>query len=350
MGLPPLYAVAKITSCADSIRVDTLKIGPLELESPVLLAPLAGYTDLPFRRCIRALGGCGMAYTELLSPKTLIHSNSDVKRKLVATAPDDQPLGYQVYGKEPGLVAAGAKWVEDYGAKLVDINMGCPQKKLSNKGRGAGLLRTPELAVEIVREVIEAVHVPVTVKLRLGWDNTDTAVGLAREFEKLGAAAITIHGRTRMQGFSGNVNLDAIRQVVEAVENVPVIANGDITSVESAREMFDKTGCEGIMLGRYPMKDPWIIRDIARNLAGEPPLSRPTRQERVDFMTRHFELSVEFYGAKTAVIIFRKWVRQYLRGLQVDRKLLAELMQITDPQEWRFRVPKALLELREGGN
>lgn len=324
-----------------------LKIGDLELDSPVMLAPMAGYTDLPFRRCVRSLGGVGLAFTEMLSPETLLHGKREVTRKLVATHPEDQPLGYQVYGKDPGQVARGARWVEEYGAKLIDINMGCPQKKLSGRGRGAGLLRRPDLAVDIVRRVLETVRVPVTVKLRLGWDNTETAAELARRFEELGAAAVTIHGRTRMQGFSGGVDTDAMRRVVEAVRTIPVIANGDVVSVETAREMFEQTGCAAVMLGRAPLARPWLLRDIARDLRGEPPLPPPAREERVRFMRRHFDLSAEFHGGDVAVLAFRKWVPQYLKGLAVDRATLAALQQLTDPGAVKERLAEVMLAAPE---
>lgn len=319
-----------------------LQLDDLTLESPVLMAPMAGYTDLPFRVGLRSLGGVGLAFTEMLCPDTLLHGKPSSVNPLVATCEEDQPLGYQVYGKDPELVARAAKWVEDYGARLVDINMGCPQKQLSAKGRGAGLLRTPDLAMEIVRHVRDNVRIPVTVKLRLGWDNTETAAALATRFEDLGVAAITVHGRTRMQGFSGTVNLDAIRTVVESVKTIPVIANGDVVSVATAREMFERTKCAGIMLGREPLKNPWLIRDIARDLRGESPLPPPSMEERVEFMTKHFERLLAFSGEPVAVIRFRKWIRLYLRGIPIDRALLARLMQITTAEDWRREVPRAL--------
>ena len=321
---------------------ESLKIGGLALQSPVWLAPMAGYTDLPFRVGIRSLGGLGLAFTEMLSPETLLHGRPSSVNPLVATGPEDQPLGYQVYGKDPDLVARAAKWVEERGAVLVDINMGCPQKQLSAKGRGAGLLRTPDLAVRIAQHVRESVRIPVTVKLRLGWDNTETAAALAMRFEELGVDAVTVHGRTRAQGFSGTVNLDAIRRVVESVKKIPVIANGDVVSVATAREMFERTKCAGIMLGREPLKNPWLIRDIARDLRGEAPLPPPAIAERVEFMTQHFERMRAFSGEAVAVIRFRKWIRLYLRGIPIERALLARLMQITTADDWRREVPRAL--------
>ncbi|MBN1269726.1 MAG: tRNA-dihydrouridine synthase family protein [Kiritimatiellae bacterium] len=290
--------------------MNSLRIGDLDLESPVLMAPMAGYADLAFRRCLRSLGGLGLAFTAMLNPVSLIRGTGRERNALLATHPEDQPLGYQLYGKDPDWVARAARWLEERGARLVDINMGCPQKRISGKGCGAGLLKEPDLAIRIVRKVLEQVTVPVTAKLRLGWDNAETAVHLARAFESEGVAAVTVHGRTRVQGFSGRVDLDAIRRVVEATDKIPVIANGDIDSVAAAREMFAHTGCAGVMLGRYALKNPWLIRDIARDLRGDPPLPPPTAEEREAFMRRHYELSVELYGDR-AEILFRKWLPLY---------------------------------------
>jgi tRNA-dihydrouridine synthase B len=316
----------------------SLSIGSLVLESPVLLAPMAGYTDLPFRLTIRSLGGLGLAFTEMLNPTSLLHGRSKAREHLLATCPEDRPLGYQIYDKDPELLARAAQWLVERGAPLIDLNMGCPQKKISRRGAGAGMLKTPARAVEAARRVVESVPVPVTVKMRLGWDNANVAVELAREMEKVGVAAVTVHGRTRMQGFSGKADLDAIRCVVEAVERIPVIANGDIVSPAAAREVFAKTGCAGIMLGREPLKNPWVIRDIARDLRGEPPLPPPSREERLAFLLRHFEMTAAEYNEAVAVVLFRKWVPQRLKGLSVPRPVLAELQGIKDPGEWRRRI------------
>ena len=321
----------------------TLQIGGLTLESPVFLAPMAGYTDLPFRQIVRSFGGLGLAFTEMLNPISILRGREKKVKYLLATAPDDQPLGYQIYGKEPDQLVEAARWLAGRGAPLIDVNMGCPQKKISGKGAGAGLLRKPDLAVEIARRVIEAVKVPVTVKIRLGWDNARTAVDLSKEFEKLGVAAITVHGRTRMQQFMGKSDWDAIADVRWAVGKVPVIANGDVVSVESARQVFKITGCAGIMLGRQPIKEPWIIRDIARDLNGEPPLPPPDRKEHLALMMRHFELCSDMYGEKMTVLQFRKWVPQYLKGKSVPRPTLAALQQMKDAAELKAKLMEVMM-------
>ena len=326
--------------------VKTLQIGGLTLESPVFLAPMAGYTDLPFRQIVRSFGGLGLAFTEMLNPISILRGREKKVKYLLATAPDDQPLGWQIYGKDPAQLVEAARWLDDRGAPLIDVNMGCPQKKISGKGAGAGLLRKPDLAVEIAGRVVEAVKVPVTVKIRLGWDNAQTAIDLAKEFEKLGVAAITVHGRTRVQKFEGKSDWEAIGNVRAAVDKVPVIANGDIVSVESAREVFKITGCAGIMLGRQPIKEPWIIRNIARDLNGEPPLPPPDQRQRFELMMRHFQLCSEMYGEKLTVLQFRKWVPQYLKGRAVARPTLAALQQVRDASELKAKLMEVMISER----
>jgi tRNA-dihydrouridine synthase B len=318
-------------------------IGTLKLESPIFLAPMAGYTDLPFRLIVRSFGGLGLAFTEMLNPASILRGREKKVRRLLATNLEDQPLGYQIYGVDPAQLAEAARWLVDRGAPLIDVNMGCPQKKISGRGAGAGLLRKPDVAVEMIRRVLHAVQTPVTVKIRLGWDHARTAVDLAREFEQLGVSAITVHGRTRMQRFMGQSDWEAIAEVRRAVDQTPVIANGDIVSVESAREVFRITGCAGIMLGRQPIKEPWIIRDIARDLNGLPPLPPPNREEHLALLLRHFEQCVESDGEKLATLQFRKWAPQYLKTKSIPRSLLASLQKIQDAMELKTRLSEAMM-------
>ena len=319
----------------------TLTIGTLKLDSPVLLAPMAGYVDLPFRLGVRSLGGVGLAYTEMLNPTSLIRTRTRKAREIIASCPEDSPLGFQIYGKEAAPLIEGARWLEEHGALLIDINMGCPQKKVVSHGSGSALLKTPAKAIDMAARVAQAVKIPVTVKIRLGWTE-NIAVELAREFEKVGVAAVTVHGRTRAQGFSGTADWDSIRHVVEAVR-IPVIANGDVVSVETAREVFRRTGCAGIMVGRCALKEPWVLRDIARDLKGEAPLPPPTAEERVAFMLQHFDRGIELYGEQAAVLRYRAWIAQYIKGLAIPRPLLASLMQMRDAKEWRERMTAVLL-------
>lgn len=339
-----LRAVPRAAYHARAMDVpQTLTIGSFKLESPVLLAPLAGYTDLPFRMAVRSFGGLGLAFTEMLNPSSLLHNGGKIIKQLLSTEPGDRPVSYQIYGNDAALLAQGAQWLVERGAELIDINMGCPQKKISGRGAGAGLLKTPELAVKIAEDVVHAVKVPVTVKIRLGWDDPAVGLTLAKEFERVGVAAVTVHGRTRLQRFAGQADWDGIRAIVEAVRTIPVIANGDITSPAVAREVFAKTGCAGVMLGRQPLKEPWIIRDITRDLRGEPPLPPPSAAERLAVMLEQYDRSVPIYSERVALLLFRKWTFRYLRSLGIDKTVIVPILHIEDPVEWRKQVTDVML-------
>ena len=310
--------------------VRQLTIGNLALAPPVLLAPMAGFSDLPFRLGIRKLGGVGLAFTEMLNPASLLRGRSRRRSALLATCDDDRPLGYQLYGKDADEMAAGARWLVEHGAPLVDLNMGCPQRKISSRGSGAGLLRTPELACEIARRVVEAVDVPVTAKLRLGWDDGDrTAASLARDLASAGIAAVTIHGRVRAQGFGGYADYSAIRAVVETVPQIPVIGNGDIDTPAAALRMFEETGCAGIMIARGALWNPWLLRDIAHALRGEPLPPPPAREDWLALAESHFAGIRALYG-EAAVVLFRKWLVRYARGLGLDKVRRNTLLQVED--------------------
>ena len=323
-----------------------LTIGTLVFESPVLFAPLAGYSDFAFRQSLRELGGVGLAYTEMLSPASLLMNKVKKLKTLIATSDADSPLGYQIYGTHPDKLAKAAEWLEQHGARLVDINMGCPQRKISTHGAGAGLLRTPDEAVGIAAQVVKAVSIPVTVKLRLGWDlQTLVAHELVPRLENAGVAAVTIHGRTRAQGYTGQADLDQIRKVVQSASRIPVIGNGDVTSPATARNMFTETGCAAIMIGRGAMKNPWLIRDVRNDLKGLPPAPAPTREEWVRFALGHFDRMVELYGPKGASLLYRKWIPQYLRRLLAGRQHLVTMMMIEEAPLMRNAI-EALFEIR----
>src|SRR6202790_1380431 len=221
----------------------TLRIGNLELPSRFLLSPLAGYTNLPFRAAVRELGGLGLATTDLVNARALLRANARTL-ELIQTCPEDRPVAVQIYGSEPKEMSEAARWLESYGVSAVDINMGCPVHKITRGGGGSAMMCDPAKTIGLVRTVVEAVQIPVTVKMRLGWDDDSwSAPFFAREFEQAGVAAVIIHGRTRAQGFGGKVNLDGIRAVVEAVDQMPVIGNGDVRSMEDAAHMLAVTGC-----------------------------------------------------------------------------------------------------------
>ncbi|MFN0199314.1 MAG: tRNA dihydrouridine synthase [Planctomycetaceae bacterium] len=321
----------------------TLRIGERIIPTRYSLSPLAGYTHLAFRRAIRELGGLGLATTDLVQA-TFLTSGHKRTQELVSTVPADQPMSVQIYGGRQTHLIAAARWLEDHGYQGVDLNMGCPMAKVTGQGGGARLMCDESGACSIVGELVNAVRIPVTVKMRLGWDRQNlTAPALAREFEQLGVAAITIHGRTRQQGFHGTVDLDGIRAVAEAVERIPVIGNGDVRTVADAFHMRDYTGCDGIAIGRGALLDPWIFRKIERaELARDDALDEPTAAEQIDFLVRHFTLMSEQHG-EYGCILFRKFAAWYGDRLGIPEDLEDRLRQCATFGDFESLVP----EIRE---
>ncbi len=305
-----------------------LSFGSLVLPSRYLLAPLAGYTNLPFRLAVRELGGLGLATTDLVNARALL-TRSRRTLELIETCPEDRPVAVQIYGANAAEMAEASQWLEGYGVSSVDINMGCPVHKVTRGGGGSALLCDRAGTVDLVHRVVDSVRIPVTVKMRLGWDDAShSAPFFAREFEQAGVAAVTIHGRTRAQGFGGDVNLAGIRAVVEAVERIPVIGNGDVRTVDDAARMLDFTGCAGIAVGRGALLNPWFFAQLRRwEVTGEP--GRPaTYLERLDFMARHFGLLVRHKGERFACLSFRKVANWYCRVLKPGREIQQQLMMI----------------------
>lgn len=272
-GIESQAAAAGVPAAAVGIR-----IGSLRPASRYSLAPLAGYTNYGFRRAVRELGGLGLATTDLISSKALL-IRSRKTMELLHTCPADRPLVVQIYGTVAEEMRDAARWLEGYGASAVDINMGCPVHKVTRGGGGSAMLCDVDNTVRLVRTIVEGVRIPVTVKMRLGWDDRSlSAPFFARAFEQAGVAAITIHGRTREQGFGGTVSLDGIRAVVEAVERIPVLGNGDVRTIEDAMRMRAVTGCAGVAIGRGAPPEPVDLRP-ARSLGGDRD-ARPVRNVR----------------------------------------------------------------------
>jgi tRNA-dihydrouridine synthase B len=355
-----LLDIASLRVAPAAIDDSPLVIGGRTMPSRYFLAPLAGYTHLAFRRVIRERGGLGLATTDLVQA-TMLLSGRRKSLDLIATAPDDRPLSVQIFSGQKDELVKAARWLEDQGYTGVDINMGCPMAKVNGSGGGARLMCDVDGACGVVRDVVAAVSVPVTVKMRLGWDTDHiTAPALAREFEQLGVAAITIHGRTRQQGFRGTVCHDGIRQVVEAVEHIPVIGNGDVRTVADALQMRRATGCSAVAIGRGAMLDPWIFARIERTLRGEPH-REPTPDEQVDFLVRHFSLMTEQHGDESC-LLFRKFAAWYGARLGIPEDLedrlrrietVADLPIIADDirrrhGERRTRVATALVRVPNG--
>jgi nifR3 family TIM-barrel protein len=305
-----------------------MRIGALTLASRYFLSPLAGYTNLPFRMAVRELGGVGLAATELVSTRALLMGSAKTS-EYIETCKEDSPLAVQIFGADPGEMCAAAQWLETYGAAVIDINMGCPVAKVVKGGGGSAMMCNVGATVQLLAGIVKAVRIPVTVKMRLGWDAQNlTAPKLAREFEQVGVAAVMIHGRTREQGFSGQVDRAGIRAVVEAVERMPVIGNGDVRSIADARTMFDETGCAGIAIGRGALLNPWIFAQLREwEQTGQIGFI-PTYQQRLDFMARHYHLLVGQRGERFASLTFRKSAGWYSRVLKPGKDIHQRLMLI----------------------
>ena len=303
-------------------------MGTLTLASRYFLSPLAGYTNMPFRVAVRELGGLGLATTELVSTRALLLGSAKTS-EYIETCAADAPLAVQIFGADAKEMCAASQWLENYGAAAIDINMGCPVAKVVKGGGGSAMMCNIAASIQLVCALVEAVRIPVTVKMRLGWDDLNvTAPRLAREFEQAGVAAVTIHGRTREQGFSGKVNTAGIRAVVEAVERMPIIGNGDVRTIADAQRMFDETGCAGIGIGRGALLNPWIFAQLCNAEQTGRLESAPTYEQRLDFMSRHYYLLVEQRGERHASLTFRKCGGWYSRVLRPGKELHQRLMML----------------------
>jgi nifR3 family TIM-barrel protein len=255
-----------------------MRLGPLTLPSNLFLSPLAGYTNLPFRLVVRELGGVGLCTTDLVNARSLLEKREKAF-KLIETRAEDSPLAVQLFGSVPEEMRDAAVFLESTGVASVDINMGCPVRKVVNVGGGSAMMTELGKTAALVKGMVNAVKIPVTAKMRLGWDDQNiTAPDLARALEDVGVAAIFVHGRTREQGFTGTVNLAGIRSVVQAVKTIPVIGNGDIITPQAAKKMFDDTGCAGVSIGRGAFYDPWIFKRTLHYLNSGNPTEKAGKQ------------------------------------------------------------------------
>ncbi|HEY7315160.1 MAG TPA: tRNA dihydrouridine synthase DusB [Gemmataceae bacterium] len=327
-----------------------LRIGSVQLPSRYLLAPLAGYTNLSFRLAVRALGGLGLATTDLVNARALLQASRKTM-ELIQTCPEDRPVAVQIYGSNAAEMRDAAQWLEDYGVSAVDINMGCPVNKVVRGGGGSAMMCDAVNTVDLVRTIVEGVRIPVTVKMRLGWDDDNlSAPFFAREFEKAGVAAVTIHGRTRAQGFGGGVNLDGIRAVVEAVERIPILGNGDVRTIADADHMRRATCCAGVAIGRGALLNPWFFAQLTRWEETGDPGPPATYHQRLAFMDRHFHLLVEHRGERFACLTFRKVANWYCRVLRPGRDIQQRLMMIERVEVFERIVEeiRAILAQRAG--
>lgn len=306
-----------------------LRFGALELKSNLFLSPLAGYTNLPFRLTLRELGGLDLATTDLVNARSLIEKNPKAL-KLIETSAADRPLAVQLFGSVPEEMRDAAAYLESIGISSVDINMGCPVKKVCRVGGGSAMMTELGKTASLVKGMVEAVKIPVTAKMRLGWDDDNlTAPDLARALEDVGVAAIFVHGRTREQGFSGTVKLAGIRAVVGAVHHTPIIGNGDVTTPQAAKLMLEETGCAGVSIGRGAFYNPWIFRHTRHFLdCGDVP-SEATYEERVRVMCRHLDLMVEVFGETHGCRMFRKVAPWYSKRFGPVSEFNKRVVQLT---------------------
>jgi len=290
-----------------------MKIGSLELDSPVVMAPMCGCTDLPFRRIAREFG-CGLAFAEMVKDRAVIQKNRRTL-ELIATADWDRPLGLQLAGREPEILTEAARILEDHGASLIDINLGCPVRKIVKEGCGSALLREPDQVGRMVEAMVRAVDVPVTIKIRTGFDDEPegTYIRVVKNAESAGAAGVTIHGRTRLQKFGGLSNHQAIAALKEAV-SIPVIGNGNIHSAQDAKKMIDETGCDGVMVARGALGNPWIYRDIKAYLESGRIPAPPTIAERAAVLRKHFRYLLDFYGNPRAFLLVRRVLHWFVKS------------------------------------
>lgn len=298
------------------------------LQSKALLAPLAGITNLPFRLIAREFG-CGGCFTEMISANGLIRESAKTNEYL-KTCPEDKPLGVQLFGADPNIMVQAAVIVAGHHPDLIDINMGCPVRKVVKTGSGAILMKDPILAGRIISAVVKAVPVPVTVKIRAGWSRSSiNAVTMARIAEDAGAAAIIVHGRTADQGFSGHADWGVIAQVKSAVK-IPVIGNGDIWQPQDALLMRTQTGCDAVMVGRGALGNPWLFQGINQLFAGVSGNYCPSLSERQDIIKKHWGMEARIYGGRLASRTFRKHLLWYTKGLVGSGRFRETVGKMTD--------------------
>ncbi|MEM1061705.1 MAG: tRNA dihydrouridine synthase DusB [Planctomycetota bacterium] len=297
-----------------------LDYGPLRLATRFHLSPLAGFTNLPFRRIVRELGGLGLATTDLVNARGLLEG-SRKSLELIETTPDDEPLAVQIFGHDPHAMAEAAKLLEGRGVISIDINMGCPVDRIVGQGAGSAMMKAdPCATVNLVKAVVDAVSIPVTVKMRLGWDERHmTAPKFACDFESVGVVAVAIHGRTRAQGFTGTVDLDGIAAVVDAVDAIPVVGNGDVRTVADAERMASVTGCDAVSVGRGALANPWIFRQLHERSTTVEFGPSGTFDDRLDLLRKQFAFLAERHGPDGAVPRFRKMTHWYLKAMRVRK-------------------------------
>ena len=294
-----------------------MKLGTITLDDPLILAPLAGITDLPFRLIVK-MAGCGLVCSEMISANGLVHKSTKTLRML-ASDPGEKPLSVQIFGSDPAIMAEAARMAEASGADILDVNFGCAVRKIVKTGSGVALMRTPDRAEAILTAIRQAIKMPLTIKIRSGWNRSgDEAVEIARMADACGIDAITVHPRTASQGFGGVADWDLIRRVKQAVR-IPVVGNGDIRYPQDATDMFQQTGCDGVMIGRAAIGHPWIFSQTRDLLSGRTPAQVDDRHHRRT-MVRYLDAAVNYYGETVACRMMRSRLGWFVKGLPHNKR------------------------------
>lgn len=308
-----------------------LSIGGVRLDHRVILAPMAGVSDLPFRLLCREQGAA-MVCTEMISAKAILYGNKNTEA-LMAIHPKEGPVSLQLFGSDPEIVSEMAKRIEERPFAVLDLNMGCPVPKVVNNGEGSALMKNPVLAGTIIEKTVRAIQKPVTVKIRKGFDDGHVnAVEIARIAQESGAAAVAVHGRTRQQFYSGTADWDIIAQVKQAVR-IPVLGNGDVTDAQTAVKRMEQTGCDGVLVGRAAQGNPWIFSQIAAALEGRAVPEPPDNRTRYETVVRHARMAVRYKGEKRAVPEMRKHLAWYTAGMPHSSRLRRRINELETLEE-----------------
>ncbi|MFH1288990.1 MAG: tRNA dihydrouridine synthase DusB [bacterium] len=304
-----------------------LKIGNLELKNNIILAPMAGYTDLPFRLLVKEISGCGLVCSEMISSEGLVRKNKKTQDLLISTK-EERPVSFQIFGSNSDVMAEAGLFLEEMGADVIDLNFGCPEAKVVRSGSGSALLKDQELLFSIVRAIRKKVKIPLTIKIRSGWDAQNiNAVVVAKKGEACGVDAVIIHPRTRSQFFYGHSDWQIIKDIKSEVK-IPVIGSGDIENVSDAKDMMENSGCDGVMIGRGAIGQPWFLKQVRHYLETGEELEAPSLDERIRVMLKHIDYFCYYKNEHKAIYEMRKYIPSYFKGIPQIKSWRMELMNL----------------------